>query len=169
MDSSTAHAAQARGVMRLAIVGPVASGKTTLARSLGPLLDLPVHDLDDYYWRQDTLPTDAEWVAMHRALIAGDRWIIAGDYREEAPERFQRAEAVIWLDLARRTCLVRATRRKLTGNPTPLIDCWRWIWRYPTHGRRETAEALADSSLICAIVRLRRVADVASVLSWLNG
>ena len=104
---------------RIAIVGPVASGKTTLARRLGPLLGLPVHDLDDYYWRRDVRPTEAEWVATHRALIGGDRWIISGDYRALAFDRFQAADVVIWLDLPRRTCLVRATLRKLKGNRRP--------------------------------------------------
>jgi adenylate kinase family enzyme len=44
----------------VAIVGPVASGKTTLASQLGSRLNLPVFDLDDYYWRQSPLPTDEE-------------------------------------------------------------------------------------------------------------
>jgi uridine kinase len=35
-------------VNRVAIAGPVASGKTTLAARLGSSLGLPVFDLDDY-------------------------------------------------------------------------------------------------------------------------
>jgi nicotinamide riboside kinase len=155
-------------VKRLAIVGPVASGKTTLARRLGPILGLPVHDLDDFYWRRDTRPAEAAWVAEHRALIAAERWIISGDYRALAPERFKAADAVIWLDLPRRTCLVRATRRKLKGNPTPLLDCWRWIWRYPTHGRRDTAAELADPALTCTVRRVHSSAGVTSILAALG-
>jgi hypothetical protein len=168
MASSTTRPPQARVVTRLAIIGPVASGKTTLARRLGQLLDLPVHDLDDYYWHREVRPTEAEWAATHRELLAGDRWIIAGDYRAVAPERFGAADIVIWLDLPRRTCLVRATRRKLRGNPTPLLDSWRWIWRYPTHGRRETAAVLDDPSLTCTLHRVHTSTAVAPILATLE-
>lgn len=156
-------------VKRIAIVGPVASGKTTLARRLGPLLGLPVHDLDDSYWRAEQIPTPAEWAAVHRQLIGGDQWIIAGDYRAVAPDRFKAADLVIWLDLPRRTCLVRATLRKLKGNPTPLLECWRWIWRYPACGRRETASALADPALTCTLSRVHTSIDPTAFLPLLGG
>ena len=65
-------------VNRIAIVGPVASGKTTLAARLGALFNLPVLDLDDYYWRQLPLPSKEEWEAQHLALVSGERWIISG-------------------------------------------------------------------------------------------
>jgi uridine kinase len=150
---------------RIAIVGPVASGKTSLARRLGSTLGLPLVDLDDYYWRLRPVPTENEWTEIHRRLIGGDRWIIAGDYRAVAAARFKAADVVIWLDLPRHTCLSRVTRRKIRGNPSPLFECWRWIWRYPEHGRRETATALADPALTCAVHRLRSSSEVTSFLS----
>jgi adenylate kinase family enzyme len=153
---------------RIAIVGPVASGKTTLARHLGRMFGLPVVDLDDYYWRARPIPTEDEWVEIHRRLIAGDRWIISGDYRAVAAARFEAADVVIWLDLPRHTCLTRVTLRKMKGSPSPLVECWRWIWRYPTHGRRETATALADPSLTCTLYRPRSTSQVTSFLTSLE-
>jgi adenylate kinase family enzyme len=155
-------------VDRIAIVGPVASGKTTLARRLAPLLGLPVVDLDHFYWRAIPRPTEEEWIHTHQELIGGDHWIMAGDYRAVAEARFRAAEAVIWLDLPRHTCLARVTRRKTKGNPSPLVECWRWIWRYPTHGRRETAAVLADPTLTCAVLHLRTSSEVASFLRALE-
>jgi adenylate kinase family enzyme len=149
-------------------VGPVASGKTTLAARLGSILGLPVIDLDDYYWRQTPLPTDEQWAARHAELIKGDRWIISGDYRAVAPVRFHAADAVVWLDLPRAICICRATARKLKGNPTPLVNSWRWIWRYANHGRPDTATALASSDLTCTIHRLRSSSDVKSFLGELQ-
>jgi adenylate kinase family enzyme len=145
-------------------VGPVASGKTTLATRLGSTLNLQVLDLDDYYWSQSPLPTDEEWVARHSELISGDRWIISGDYRAVAEDRFRAADAVVWLDLSRATCLFRATARRLKGNPSPVVDSWRWIWRYPSHGRAETATALDSPLLACRIYRLRSSNDVSDFL-----
>ena len=153
---------------RIAIVGPVASGKTTLARHLGSALRLPVFDLDDFYWRAEPVPTDDEWAEQHRDLIAGERWIISGDYRAVAAARFEASDVVIWLDLPRRTCLARVALRKLKGNPSPLLDCCRWIWRYPEHGRFETASALADPALTCTLYRLRTSSEVTSFLTSLE-
>lgn len=152
-------------VKRIAVVGPVASGKTTLAIRLGSLLDLPIFDLDEFYWRQSPLPTDEEWVKKHSELISGDRWIISGDYRAIADARFLAAEGVVWLDLPRRTCFRRVTIRKLKGNPAPLLETWRWIWRYANHGRHETAVSLANPDLTCTVYRLRSSNDVTSFLT----
>jgi hypothetical protein len=151
-------------VKRIAVVGPVASGKTTVAARLGESLGLPVVELDDHYWRKSPLPTDEQWVTWHSELIRGDRWIISGDYRSVASARFQAADTVVWLDLPRPTCLFRVTIRKLKGNPAPLGDSWRWIWRYPTHGRLDTATTLADSDLTCSVFRLRSPAEVSTFL-----
>jgi nicotinamide riboside kinase len=152
-------------VERVAVVGPVAAGKTTLASQLGKILNLPVFDLDDFYYRRDPLPTPEEWSIAHEELVGADRWIIAGDYRAVADARFLAADTVVWLDFSRSTCLYRVTRRKLSGNPSPLVDCWRWIWRYPKHGRHETEASLTNPNLTCRIYRLRSSRDISSFLS----
>jgi adenylate kinase family enzyme len=152
-------------VNRIAVVGPVASGKTTFAACLSARLLLPMFDLDDYYWRHAPPPTDEEWATTHRELIGREQWIISGDYRAVADARFSAADAVVWLDLPRSTCLYRATMRKLKGNPTPLTNSWHWIWRYAKHGRHDTATSLANPHLTCAIYQLRSSRDVSSFLS----
>jgi hypothetical protein len=152
-------------VNRIAVVGPVASGKTTVAARLGASLRLPTFDLDDFYWRRNPLPTEEEWASTHRELIHRERWVISGDYRAVADSRFSAADTVVWLDLPRSTCLFRSARRKLRGNPTSLTDCWRWIWRYPKHGRHETASSLANPQLTCMIYRLRSSGDVTAFLA----
>lgn len=152
-------------VNRVAVVGPVASGKTTVATRLRSELGLPVLDLDDYYWPHTPLPTDEEWTAKHRELIERERWIISGDYRAVAGARFSAADTVVWLDLPRSTCLYRATLRRLKGNSAHLVDCWRWIWRYAKCGRHETATALANPQLTCTIYRLRSTRAVTSFLN----
>ncbi len=105
---------------------------------------------------------------MHSELISGDRWIVSGDYRAVAEARFQAADAVVWLDLPRSTCLARATVRKVKGNPAPLLESWRWIRRYASHGRRDTATALASSRLTCSVYRLRSPYDVTSFLRHID-
>ncbi|HJT03541.1 MAG TPA: hypothetical protein VJ757_07915 [Pseudonocardiaceae bacterium] len=63
----------ARGVL---VVGSGA-GKTTLARQLGALLDLPVVHLDQHYWRPGWIPTERDaWSARGTSLAGADRWVI---------------------------------------------------------------------------------------------
>jgi hypothetical protein len=152
-------------VHRIAVVGPVASGKTSVAARLGASLLLPTFDLDDFYWRQTPLPTNEEWAATHREMIRREQWIISADYRAVADARFSAADTVVWLDLPRYVCLYGATLRKLMGNPASLIDCWQWIWRYAKHGRHDTATSLADPRLTCRIYRLRSSGDVTAFLA----
>jgi adenylate kinase family enzyme len=130
-------------VRRVAVIGPVAAGKTTFARRLGAGLGLPVIDLDDVYWREPHQPSPEAWAAEHARLLAGPAWVIAGDYRATAPERLAAADTVVWLDLPVTTCVVRALRRHRRGYPAPLLASVRWILRYSRHGRRETEHNLA--------------------------
>src|SRR5258707_794158 len=77
---------QCASMRRIAVIGPVASGKSTLARHLGPRLGLPVTDLDDVYLGPGGPFPDGEWAAVHRRLLEPERWIIAGDHRAVASE-----------------------------------------------------------------------------------
>jgi hypothetical protein len=86
-----------------------------------------------------------------------------------AAARFHAADAVVWLDLPRSTCLCRVTLRKLRGNPAPLPTSWRWIWRYANHGRLETESALTHSRLPCAIFRLHSGNEVDKLLLQIDG
>lgn len=152
-------ARQTLGVQRIAIVGPVASGKTTLARSISSTLGLPLIDLDDLYWRRLPVPNEAEWAEIHEAAIVRDAWVIAGDYRAVARSRFVRAEVVVWLDLPRWVCIARAVRRHISGYPGRLYDCVRWIWRYPGQGRHETDDLLAQMVEL-KVYRVRHRSDL---------
>jgi len=126
-------------VERVAVIGPVAAGKTTLGRALAAVLDLPWIDLDDVYYADGATWTDETWAAHHRELVARDRWLVSGDYRAVAADRFARADLVVWLDPPTWWCAVRAVRRSRRGR----LDCLRWLRRYPRHGRLETERALA--------------------------
>jgi len=142
---------------RIAVIGPVASGKTILARFLGSRMAIPVVDLDDVYFSAARPLTDDEWSEFHRSLLEPERWIIAGDYRAVAGERFAAADTIVWLDLPRLVCLWRALRR---ASPASKADCLRWIWRYPTRGREQTIALLREHAASAEVVHLRSVRDV---------
>ncbi|MBZ9683083.1 AAA family ATPase [Mesorhizobium sp. B2-3-14] len=101
---------------RICILGPSNSGKSTLAdaiarkRGLTPIhLDLLFH-LPNTDWLQR--PRD-EFIALHDAAIAGERWVMDGNYSVCMPQRFQRATGLILLDISTPASLLRYFRRTL--------------------------------------------------------
>lgn len=141
-------------MQRIAILGSPGAGKSTLARALGQLLDLPVHHLDAAYWTSGWQPRDpAEFLAAADFLAAEPRWIIEGNYRATLPARLQRADLVILLDIPRALCLTRVILRwwqwrgrdrpdLAPGCPEQLdLAFLKWTWDYPSRAQH-TAAAL---------------------------
>ncbi len=101
---------------RICVLGPSNSGKSTLATAIGRKLGLPVVHLDRLYHlpRTDWAPRPREdFVALHDEAIAGDRWIMDGNYSVCMPQRFRRATGVIYLDVSTTLSLCRYLRRTL--------------------------------------------------------
>src|SRR5258708_1677925 len=105
---------------RVAVVGPVGAGKTTFARQLAASTGLPWIPLDNVYWQAVAAPSEVAWRWIHRDLILSARWIIDGDYRATADERFARADTIIWLDLPRWRCVSLILFRAVRGYPALL-------------------------------------------------
>ncbi|MET8183933.1 hypothetical protein [Streptomyces sp. NPDC005336] len=100
---------------RIALVGPVASGKSTLAAAIAAHTGLPHLDLDELFWGPNWTPVDPPVFHSHvRGALAADTWIADGNYGGEVGEiLLARAELAIWLDLPLRICLPRLIRRSL--------------------------------------------------------
>lgn len=104
-------------MQRILIIGCSGAGKTTLARKLSDLLGLELIHLDREFWRPGwTAPDLDDWYAHNEELIAGESWIMDGNYGNTLSLRLRRADTVIWLDLSRRLCLWRVL--------------WRLLWNY---------------------------------------
>jgi adenylate kinase family enzyme len=97
---------------RINVVGTSSVGKTTLAARLAELLNVPHVELDALHWEPNwtEAPTD---VLRERvsAAIAGEGWVVDGNYAKVRDLIWARAEAVVWLDLPLRTILSRYLRR----------------------------------------------------------
>jgi adenylate kinase family enzyme len=99
---------------RVLVDGMMGAGKSTFAVALGARTGLPVIHLDLHYWKPGwERPSDAEWRERQRALLAGDAWIIDGNYNETLPLRLERADTVFFLATPWWLCASRAFVRGL--------------------------------------------------------
>ncbi|MER7149656.1 hypothetical protein [Streptomyces lydicus] len=98
---------------RIALVGPVASGKSTLAAEIAGHTGLPHLDLDDLFWGACWTPVaPTTFQRRLRDALTTETWIADGNYGGPAGEvLLQHAELAIWLDLPLRTCLPRLLKR----------------------------------------------------------
>lgn len=117
--------------IRICIMGPSNSGKSTLAEAIARAKGLEVVHLDQLYHlpHTDWVPrAPDEFAALHDAAIAGERWVIEGNYSRLLPQRLERATGFILLDVPTMTSLYRYLRR-----------CWF------EHNRRGALEGGRDS------------------------
>lgn len=101
---------------RICILGPSNSGKSTLADAIARKRGLKAIHLDLLFhlpntdWEQR--PRD-EFIALHDAAIAGERWVMDGNYSVCMPQRLRRATGLILLDVSTASSLLRYFRRTL--------------------------------------------------------
>ena len=99
---------------RVLVDGMMGSGKSTFARALAARTGLPLIHLDVHYWKPGWVrPSDDEWRYRQRALLAGEAWIIDGNYNETLALRLERVETVVFLDTPWWLCASRAFVRGL--------------------------------------------------------
>ena len=101
---------------RICILGPSNSGKSTLANAIARKRGLEAVHLDQLFhlpntdWEQR--PRN-EFIALHDAAIAGERWVMDGNYSFCMPQRLRRATGLILLDISTASSLLRYFRRTL--------------------------------------------------------
>jgi adenylate kinase family enzyme len=71
---------------RVVIIGPGASGKSTLARQLGEITGLRVIELDKVFWQSGLVETPRQqWVELQQKLVRENEWIMDGDLSNLEP------------------------------------------------------------------------------------
>jgi adenylate kinase family enzyme len=127
---------------RVVILGRGASGKSTLAKSLGEITGLPVVELDRVFWQPGLLVTSRnEWARAQDLLVANEGWIMDGDLGplDVVEPRLRAAEMVILLDFSFPRCAWRAMRRSRER-----FDFWWWVLAYRWQSRPALLKAIAN-------------------------
>ncbi|TDB74337.1 topology modulation protein [Micromonospora sp. KC723] len=98
---------------RIATIGCGGSGKSTVARQLAQILNVPLIHLDALYYDEHWMPLPHdEFATQQEKLVTGDRWIIEGNYASTLPIRLAAADTVIFLDLPADACLWGIAQRR---------------------------------------------------------
>jgi len=134
------HFSEARIMKRVLILGPGASGKSTLAARLAEITGLPVIELDKIFWKPGLLPLPRDqWVELQQKLVDEDQWIIDGDLGpyDAVEVRLRAVDTIVLLDFSFIRCAWRALRRSRERS-----DFWLWLWRYRRRSRPILIEAI---------------------------
>lgn len=152
---------------RILILGCPGAGKSTLARELGEILDLPVIHLDREYWNPGWVETPSgEWETRMADLVRREKWIMDGNYGSTLAMRLARADGVVFLDYPRWLCMVRVIRRIMGKKHRPDMtpgcsEYWdreflRFVWGFKRKGRLRNYSMLEETGQLDKTVVLRR-------------
>jgi adenylate kinase family enzyme len=163
------------------VVGNGGAGKSTVAAEVGRRLDLPVIHLDRIFWKPGWVPsTPAQMRARVGTLVAGERWVMDGNYSASFDLRLARADLVVLLDLPRRVTLPAVLGRwwRYRGRTRPSMtdhcpervstEFLLYCWRYPRHSRPKLLAAVTRAGAEDRLVRLTRRRDVTRWLATLD-
>lgn len=100
------------GLQRVVLVGTSCSGKTTYAREMSRLLNLPHVELDAIHWLGDWTPRPREeFRALAEQAASEPAWVMDGNYDTVRDLLWPRATAAIWLNYPFPVVMGRALRR----------------------------------------------------------
>ena len=103
--------------MRIVLLGPSCSGKSTLAARLSASLAIPRVEMDDMIWQPGWERLDrglegkAEFRARCRTAVAGSAWVCAGAWSSGRDIVYARADTIVSIDLGLWCIFSRMLRR----------------------------------------------------------
>ena len=98
---------------KIALFGPPATGKSTLAKWLSAELGHPHTDLDDLLFTPEGPLPLPEFRRQAAEITQHDAWIVEGNFSKLADVVWHRADVLVWLDFPLPLILYRIVRRSL--------------------------------------------------------
>ncbi len=117
---------------RINVVGTSGTGKSTFGKRLAGLLSIPHVEMDALFWGPDWYwPSDEEFFGKLEQAVAGERWLLDGNYTRTVPIKWRRVQTVIWLDYSFPRTIWQAIRRAVRRS-------WTQEELWPGTGNRES-------------------------------
>ena len=165
---------------KILVIGSPGAGKSTFARRLGEKTGLKVIHLDRLYWKPNWVETadKEEWKAALEKVLAGETWIMDGNYSGTMEMRLEKCDAAIFLDMPPAVCVYRILKRfALYRNRPDMADgCeekldWefikfiKWTWTYPSRSKPKVEALLKRFEKEKRIIRLESSRAVENFLA----
>ncbi|AEY94389.1 adenylate kinase (plasmid) [Streptomyces hygroscopicus subsp. jinggangensis 5008] len=166
---------------KIALFGPPATGKSTLAKWLSAELGHPHTDLDEILFTPDGPLPLPEFRRQAGEITQADTWIVEGNFSKLADVVWHRADVLVWLDFPLPLIMYRIVRRslyQLTGHDdSPQAQRLTWskaffnrrsllrtaIRKYRNNRPRYAQQVSETAALGVEVVRLRTPRQV---LRW---
>lgn len=144
---------------KIYIIGPVGSGKTTLAKILSNKYNIKMYELDKIVWDDNNgnvKRTDEEIAVLFKNIIKNESWIIEDVGRKKFSEGISSADIVYYISLNKFTiykrCISRWIRQKIgkekyNYKPTfkGLIQMMKWA-KKDLKNKNDKIEYIKNSS-----------------------
>jgi adenylate kinase family enzyme len=122
--------------VRINVIGTSGSGKTTFGRQLAEVLNLPFIEMDAIFWGPGwKMPPDEDFFPRLSKALDGENWVLDGNYTRTMEFKWDRVQAVVWLNYSYPRTICQAVKRALTR----LFD-QKELW--PETGNRENLKML---------------------------
>jgi len=166
---------------KISIIGSGGAGKSTLAKEIGNILNVPVYHLDAIFWKPGWIKTERnDWSSLQRSLCTQSQWIMDGNYSSTIDIRLASSNMVVFLDFNRYLCIYRAVKRFLMhyGKSRPdmaegcneMLDLkfLKWIYDYPRTRRPEVLKKLEDLDSNTKVYILKHPREIKMFLEQLR-
>ena len=169
---------------RVAVVGAVGCGKTTLAREIARRIDAPHIELDALRYQQGwVVEADETFRGKVVAYVGTDRWVIDGNYADVQDLIWLRAQLLVWIDFRLPVLLWRLLRRTFrrlwrreeffNSNREQFRRVFSsqsiLIWAIRSHGQRRRRYEELLTRARCAHLQVIRLRSPSAVRVWLAG
>jgi adenylate kinase family enzyme len=128
--------------MRINVIGTSGTGKTTFGKKLAKTLDLPFIELDALFWGPNwTMPDDEHLFNKLTNRLAGDSWVLDGNYTRTLHIKWERVQSVVWLNYSFTRTVFQAVKRAFSR-----LISQEELW--PGTGNRENFRMLISKDSI---------------------
>ena len=168
---------------RICVIGTSGSGKTTLARQVSQKFMIPHVELDYLYWEANWVEAPLD-VFRHRVAesLAGNHWIVDGNYSKVRDIVWGNADTLIWLDYSFPLVMSRIVWRTFFRVVTQQQVCngnyetWQQalsrdsmiLWVLQTYGRRRKEYPILFQKPEYSHLNIVRLSSPQAARDWLS-